>query len=50
MIKEDQQNETLELINKRKTIRAYSKKELTQEKINTIIHGASNPFYPPIWK
>lgn len=33
-------NDTLKLIENRKTIRAYSKKELTQEEIDTIIHGA----------
>ena len=36
----NQYNETLELINKRRTIRAYDPKPLTQEEINTIIHGA----------
>jgi nitroreductase len=33
-------NATLKLIENRRTIRAYSKKKLTQEEINTIIHGA----------
>ena len=33
-------NTTLELIEKRRTIRAYSKKELTKEEIDTIINGA----------
>ncbi len=33
-------NKTIELIDNRKTIRAYSKRELTQKEINTIIHGA----------
>jgi nitroreductase len=33
-------NETLKLIENRRTIRAYSKKELTQDEIDTIIHGA----------
>ncbi|MFW9821901.1 MAG: nitroreductase family protein [Candidatus Thorarchaeota archaeon] len=33
-------NETLELIKNRRTIRAYSKKELSKEEIDTIIHGA----------
>ena len=33
-------NETLKLINNRRTIRAYAPKPLTQEEINTIIHGA----------
>ncbi|MBY8991963.1 MAG: nitroreductase family protein [Candidatus Lokiarchaeota archaeon] len=35
-----EKNSTLKLIENRRTIRAYSKKELTQEEINTIIHGA----------
>lgn len=35
-----EKNNTLELINQRRTIRAYSKKGLTQEEIKTIIHGA----------
>ena len=35
-----EKNSTLILIENRKTIRAYSKKELTQEEINAIIHGA----------
>ncbi len=35
-----QNNQTLELINNRRTIRAYNSKPLTQEEINTIIHGA----------
>ena len=35
-----QNNQTLELINNRRTIRAYNPKPLTQEEINTIIHGA----------
>ncbi|MHA2393391.1 MAG: nitroreductase family protein [Promethearchaeota archaeon] len=35
-----EKNKTLELINQRRTIRAYSKKGLTQEEIDTIIHGA----------
>jgi len=38
--KTNQNNETLELINNRRTIRAYDPKPLTQEEINTIIHGA----------
>jgi nitroreductase len=33
-------NPTLKLINERRTIRAYDPKPLTQEEINTIIHGA----------
>ncbi|MHA1915148.1 MAG: nitroreductase family protein [Promethearchaeota archaeon] len=33
-------NETLDLIKNRRTIRAYSKKELTSEEVNTIIQGA----------
>ena len=35
-----QNNQTLELIYNRRTIRAYNPKPLTQEEINTIIHGA----------
>ena len=35
-----EKNSTLKLIENRRSIRAYSKKELTQEEINTIIHGA----------
>jgi FMN reductase (NADPH) len=38
--KTNQQNETLKLINNRRTIRAYNPKPLTQEDINAIIHGA----------
>ncbi|MHA2007371.1 MAG: nitroreductase family protein [Promethearchaeota archaeon] len=33
-------NETINLIENRRTIRAYSKKEITPEEINIIIHGA----------
>jgi nitroreductase len=33
-------NATLKIIENRRTIRAYSKKELTKEEINIIIHGA----------
>ncbi len=33
-------NETLKIIENRRTIRAYSRKELTQEEIDTIIHSA----------
>ncbi|MFX1321384.1 MAG: nitroreductase family protein [Promethearchaeota archaeon] len=40
MIKIIQNNPTLELINSRRSIRAYSPKPLTQEETNTIIHGA----------
>ena len=36
----NQYDETLDLINNRRTIRAYDPKPLTQEEINTIIHGA----------
>jgi len=35
-----QNNQTLELIYNRRTIRAYNPKPLTQEEIKTIIHGA----------
>jgi len=35
-----EKNSTLKLIENRRSIRAYSKKELTQEEINKIIHGA----------
>ena len=40
MSKTNQNNETLELINNRRTIRAYDPKPVTQKEINTIIHGA----------
>ena len=40
MSNSNQYNETTELINNRRTIRAYDPKSLTQEEINTIIHGA----------
>jgi len=36
----NQYNKTLELINNRRTIRAYNPKPLTQDEINTIINGA----------
>ncbi len=40
MLEEIKTNKTLNLIENRKTIRAYSKKELTQVEINTILRGA----------
>jgi len=40
MSNSDRYNETLELINKRRTIRAYNPKPLSQGEINTIINGA----------
>jgi FMN reductase (NADPH) len=36
----DKKNETINLINERRTIRAYSSRKLTEEEINTIIHSA----------
>ncbi|MFX0031865.1 MAG: nitroreductase family protein [Promethearchaeota archaeon] len=36
----NKENKTLELIEKRRTIRAYNPKQLTQEEIDIIIHGA----------
>ena len=40
MSNSNQYNETIKLISNRRTIRAYDPKPLTQEEINTIIHGA----------
>jgi len=36
----DKKNETINLINERRTIRAYSSRKLTEEEINIIIHSA----------
>ncbi|MHA1669465.1 MAG: nitroreductase family protein [Promethearchaeota archaeon] len=36
----NKKNETIDLINERRTIRAYSSQKLTEEEINTIIHSA----------
>ncbi|MBY8987235.1 MAG: nitroreductase family protein [Candidatus Lokiarchaeota archaeon] len=40
MDKKNRRNQTLELIKNRRTIRAYDPKPLSQEEVDTIIHGA----------
>ena len=40
MTEKNQKNQTLELIKNRRTIRAYDPKPLSQEEVDTIIHGA----------
>ena len=40
MNEKNKKNQTLELIRNRRTIRAYKSQPLSQEEIDTIIHGA----------